>query len=177
MRERQEDFLMRLAPGTHRVLDGRLAAQRAVLRLQPIEDPLGRMPVPLWGLLVGVEYLMKIGNTAAKTRRGRTWLCRYPGGSACARIFFSVCQPSLYFKQAARWLRPCTSTSWRIAFQISMSLRTSWAPQGNRSDGAVAPIFRLPRTAHLCAAIFIGVRPRHAPPFSTGFNTIESLSE
>ena len=51
-----------------------------------------------------------IGNTAANTRRGRAAFCRYPGGSACAKIFFNVCQPSLYFAQAARWLMPFTST-------------------------------------------------------------------
>ncbi len=53
----------------------------------------------------------EIVDIAAKTRFGRAWRCRYPGGSACARIFFNVCQPSWYFSQAPRWLRPWTSTS------------------------------------------------------------------
>jgi hypothetical protein len=109
----------------HRDVRWRRVPGRRRLRLQPLEDPLRRMPLLLRGLLVGFEDFMKIDNTAAKTRRGRAWLCRYPGSSACARIFLRVCQPTLYFKQAARWLRPRTSKSWRIALQISMSLRTS----------------------------------------------------
>ena len=47
MRQRQEDFLVRLLPRAHGVLDDRLAAVEAVLVAQPLEDPLGRVPLLL----------------------------------------------------------------------------------------------------------------------------------
>jgi hypothetical protein len=37
---------------------------------------------------------------------GRCLACRYPGGSSCARIFFSVCQPILYFPSVFPDRRP-----------------------------------------------------------------------
>ena len=64
------------------------------------------------------------GRNTSSFGFGLCFACRYPGGSSCARIFFRVCQPTLYFAIAARLLKAPVSTSRRISLQISMSLCT-----------------------------------------------------
>ena len=51
VRQRHEDLGLALLPGPDRVLDDRQAALVAVLVAQPLEDPLGRVPLLLRGLL------------------------------------------------------------------------------------------------------------------------------
>ena len=58
MRQRQKDFLVRLLPGSHRVLHHGLAAQVTVFIAQPLEDPLGRVPLLLRGLAIVFENLV-----------------------------------------------------------------------------------------------------------------------
>jgi hypothetical protein len=100
-----------------------------------------------------------IGNAAASTRFGRGSFWRYPGGSECNRILFSVCQPSLYFSHAARLLSPFTNTSWRIDFHSTISLRTSGHLAEAAQDGADAPSCRF-YELHTCALPF---SPRFSP--------------
>ena len=69
-----------------------------------------------------------IGRKRSSLRFFRGWLKRYPGGSACARIFFRVCQPKPYFSQAARLLSSFVRTCRRTSFQNSMSDRTPGPP-------------------------------------------------
>ena len=49
---------MRLLPGSHRVLDYRLATLKAMLVSQPLEDSLGRMPLLLGCLTVLFQNLV-----------------------------------------------------------------------------------------------------------------------
>ncbi len=58
MRQRQKDFLVRLLPGSHRVLHHGLAAQITLFVAQPLEDPLGRVSLLLRGLAIVFENLV-----------------------------------------------------------------------------------------------------------------------
>jgi hypothetical protein len=58
MRQRQEDLLMRLIPGPDRILYDRLPSLEAVFIAQPLEDPLGRMPLLLGRLSVILQDLL-----------------------------------------------------------------------------------------------------------------------
>ena len=58
MRQRQEDLLMRLIPGSDRILYDRLSALEAVLIPQSLEDPLRRMPLLLRRLSVVLQDLL-----------------------------------------------------------------------------------------------------------------------
>src|SRR5207248_11449561 len=58
MRQRQEDLLMRLIPGSDRIFYDRLPALEAVFVPQPLEDSLGRMPLLLGRLSVVLQDLL-----------------------------------------------------------------------------------------------------------------------
>ena len=49
---------MRLPPGPYRILHDCLPSQVSVLRFEPLKDPLRRMSLLLWSLLVGDKDLM-----------------------------------------------------------------------------------------------------------------------
>ncbi len=55
MRQRHEHLLTAQRSRPHIVLDDGVAAGELVLILQPIEDPLRRVPLPGWPLLVVVQ--------------------------------------------------------------------------------------------------------------------------
>ncbi len=57
MRQRQEHFLPTLAPGADRFLDALVRPVEGVLDDQPVEDPLGRVPLLLRGPPVGLQDL------------------------------------------------------------------------------------------------------------------------
>jgi hypothetical protein len=54
----RKDFLVRLLPGSHRVLHHGLAAQITLFIAQPLEDPLGRVSLLLRGLAIVFENLV-----------------------------------------------------------------------------------------------------------------------
>ncbi len=110
-------------------------------------------PVPSGTRCLGEFPAGVLAPTADRPRLWRRDLLRSPPAGRRQR---SSGSPEC--RVTSRGTRPCTNMSWRIAFQISMSLRTSWAPQGDRSDGAVAPS-SVCLKLHACAL-----------PFSSGFS-------
>ncbi len=92
MRQRQEDLLARRLPRANHILDDRVAAGVSVLVLQAIEDPLGRVPLLLVNLLVGLQDLVNDRHEGIDLGPRLGNLRRYPGGSTIASIFSSVCQ-------------------------------------------------------------------------------------
>ena len=100
-----------------------------------------------------------IGNTGTSTHRGRACFCRYPGGSACDKIFFSVASPA--------------GTSRK---RHAGSGRAPTRPDESLSNSPCH--FALPehlgevhQSAHMCAAIFTRIFPRKALPFQPGLTT------
>jgi len=83
--------------------------------------------------------------------------------SLYARTCFSVCQPSLYSRQAARRLNSCVSTRRRTLSKTPCwyALLGLLANQGKAENSV--PIFPTRRAARMCAAKFNrrNTKPRH----------------
>ena len=166
MDQREEYLLVRLPPGTDRILDDCLPSPVSVLRLSRSKIRFAVCRCFFGAFWSATRISWMIGNTGANTGRGRTSFCRYPGGSECDRIFFNVCQPSWYFSQAARWLRPFTKTCWRISFQFSMSLRTS----GHLDKaGEMGQMLHLPTSSN-CTHVRCHFHPGFPPGIATIFD-------
>ena len=129
MRQRQEHLLVRLLPRADRVLDDRLAAGEAVLVPQPLEDPLGRVPLLLRRLPVVLQDLVDDRQERLELRLRPRLACadspaarRAPGSSSASA------SPDRTSRQAARLLNSPVSTRRRTSFPNSMSDRTPGPP-------------------------------------------------
>jgi UDP-N-acetylmuramyl pentapeptide phosphotransferase/UDP-N-acetylglucosamine-1-phosphate transferase len=168
---RLEHLLVRLPPGPHRVLDDRLATRIAVLRLEPLEDPLRRMPLLPRSLLVGFEDLMNDRQHRRQDPPRSNLALPIPRRLRMRQDLLQRVPAQLVLQAGGTLAQAVYQHGLANRFPnlhvTSHVLGTSRKPIG----WGCRPIFRLPQTARMCAAIFIRVFPRSAPPFSTGLNT------
>jgi hypothetical protein len=145
--------LMRLPPSPHGVLDHCLPTREAVLGLQPLKDPLGRMPLLLRSLLVSFENLVNDRQRRRQYPLRPRLLLTIPRRFRMRQNLVQRVPAELVLLAGRPLLRPFTSTSWRIDFHSSISLRTSGHLAEAAQNGADAPSCRF-YELHTCALPF-----------------------